>query len=217
MSLIWIVACALAAPPAGEPASASAAELPAASAGDNSDAAGELVAPRPPQELRRAIRAALRNAAGLVRNDSTEEELVQAAWELLPVYDELRHDGRMVETDRNKYGGILRGRLKKIAKDLSAKLPAEGDVPPEQVTGEATPSSQTFGSVTVDSPGGRSVEDAGRELVELIQRTISPESWDVNGGPGTIMFYPPLRVLVIRASRDVHGEVGGVLGQLQGP
>jgi hypothetical protein len=65
--------------------------------------------------------------------------------------------------------------------------------------------------------GGQPVPDYGLALVDLIERTISPESWDVNGGPGTIMYYPPLRVLVVRASGEVQGQVGGVLGQLQGP
>jgi hypothetical protein len=55
--------------------------------------------------------------------------------------------------------------------------------------------------------------DYGPELVELIQRTISPDTWDVNGGNGTVFYYAPLRVLVVRAPAAVHGQVGGVLGQ----
>ena len=41
--------------------------------------------------------------------------------------------------------------------------------------------------------------DNGAALVELIQTVISPESWDINGGRGSIYYYRPLRVLVIGA------------------
>ncbi len=49
-------------------------------------------------------------------------------------------------------------------------------------------------------------------LIELIERTIDPDFWDVNGGPGTIMYYPNLQCLVIRATSEVHGKIGGVVG-----
>jgi hypothetical protein len=46
----------------------------------------------------------------------------------------------------------------------------------------------------------------------LIERTINPDFWDVNGGPGTIMYYPNLQCLVIRATGEVHEKIGGVVG-----
>jgi hypothetical protein len=58
-------------------------------------------------------------------------------------------------------------------------------------------------------------QDEGEELVELIQAVIAPNSWDVNGGPGAIYYYRPLRVLVIRQTSEVHGDVGDVFGQLR--
>jgi hypothetical protein len=64
--------------------------------------------------------------------------------------------------------------------------------------------------------GGRAgPPDHGRELVELIERTINPAFWDVVGGPGTIVYYRPLQCLVVRATSEVHGNVGGVLGGLR--
>ena len=59
------------------------------------------------------------------------------------------------------------------------------------------------------------IQDTGDDLVELIQRVISPETWDVNGGPGSVYYYRPLRVLVINAPGEVHGRVGGVLNDLR--
>lgn len=63
--------------------------------------------------------------------------------------------------------------------------------------------------------GGGAINDHGQELVELIQRTIAPQKWDVNGGPCTIVYYRPLMCLVVTATGDVHDGVGGVLGGLR--
>jgi hypothetical protein len=54
----------------------------------------------------------------------------------------------------------------------------------------------------------------GPELVELIQATISPDTWNINGGRGAIVYYGPLHVLVVSAPDEVHAQIGGVLGQL---
>lgn len=62
--------------------------------------------------------------------------------------------------------------------------------------------------------GAAGPPDFGPALVELIQRTIAPDSWDVNGGPGTIVYYPAFHCLVVRASGEVHEAIGGVLGGL---
>jgi len=53
------------------------------------------------------------------------------------------------------------------------------------------------------------------QLINLIQTTIDPDSWDVNGGKGSIQFYSPLNVLVIRNTAEIHGNVGGTLDQLR--
>ncbi len=63
--------------------------------------------------------------------------------------------------------------------------------------------------------GGAGPGDHGEVLVSLIEKTISPDSWDVNGGPGSIIYYAPLKVLVISATGEVHGNVGGVLDGLR--
>lgn len=57
--------------------------------------------------------------------------------------------------------------------------------------------------------------DLGPDLVELIQATISPATWNINGGNGSIVYYAPLHVLVVSAPDEVHGQIGGVLRQMQ--
>ena len=64
----------------------------------------------------------------------------------------------------------------------------------------------------VEPRGGAAQLDHGRMLVELIERTIMPRSWDVNGGPGTIVYYAPLHALVVSATEEVHEKIGGILG-----
>ncbi len=64
---------------------------------------------------------------------------------------------------------------------------------------------------------GRNFPDYGPLLVQLIQDTISPSSWDVNGGKSTIVYYRLGRALVVRAPQSLHGAIGPLLGQLQGP
>lgn len=63
--------------------------------------------------------------------------------------------------------------------------------------------------------GGGSVADNAAQLIELIQKTIAPETWDVNGGNGAIFFYAPLNALVVRATSEVHFQLGGTAAALR--
>ena len=65
-------------------------------------------------------------------------------------------------------------------------------------------------------PGGRQAmpTDNGPQLVELIHRTISPPSWDVNGGPGTIYYWQPGRAMVVRQTQEVHEKMENLIEQL---
>jgi hypothetical protein len=63
--------------------------------------------------------------------------------------------------------------------------------------------------------GGRAVNDYGQELIQLIERTIRPDFWDTAGGPGRMFYYQPLMALVVTATSEVHGNVGGLLGDLR--
>ena len=62
--------------------------------------------------------------------------------------------------------------------------------------------------------GGQANNDYGEELVDLIQKTIAPSTWDVNGGLGSIYYWRPCRAMIIRQTGDVHDQIGGVLQQL---
>jgi len=57
--------------------------------------------------------------------------------------------------------------------------------------------------------------DGGEALVELIQKTIAPATWEINGGKGTIYYFHQRKVLVIRQTSEVHGEMGGLIDGLR--
>jgi hypothetical protein len=57
--------------------------------------------------------------------------------------------------------------------------------------------------------------DNGQALVDLIQRTIEPSSWDVNGGPGSIVSFAPSRVLVVRQRSEIHQQLQDVVRGLR--
>lgn len=63
--------------------------------------------------------------------------------------------------------------------------------------------------------GGGATAARAAELIELIQNTISPESWQSAGGQGTISYFSLIPSLVIRQSSEVHDQIGGGLDQLR--
>jgi hypothetical protein len=65
------------------------------------------------------------------------------------------------------------------------------------------------------SRSGGGIANDAQQLIDLIQATIAPDSWAINGGNGTLYFYAPLNVLVVRQTAEVHEQLGGTLGQLR--
>lgn len=57
--------------------------------------------------------------------------------------------------------------------------------------------------------------DHGPELVRLIESTINPDFWRVNGGNGVIHYYQPLRILVVSGTSQVHDDLTGLLRTLR--
>jgi hypothetical protein len=53
------------------------------------------------------------------------------------------------------------------------------------------------------------------QLVELIQRVIDPDLWDVQGGTGTFQYFAMRRVLVVRATTDTHEKIRELLTALR--
>jgi hypothetical protein len=172
----------------------------------------------------KALRAeAIARRAG----DSTNEVL-----RLVELYREMAtHPERATSDSLKQLGMQVESRLRtvreKIQRTASAqhRLAKKSDSPrkfarsPRVLAQQAAPPAAGQGAAAnpaaANPPTSAQSADFGLELVELIQATVSPATWDINGGPGAIVYYSPLRVLVVNAPSDVHEKVGGAVGQLR--
>ncbi len=59
------------------------------------------------------------------------------------------------------------------------------------------------------------IESGLKQIIEVIQSTVSPDSWDAAGGPGSVRSYATTRSLVVRQTRDVHAEIAKLLEQIR--
>lgn len=84
-----------------------------------------------------------------------------------------------------------------------------------QLAGFSSGGPLSFFSQTHGANGGGIIEQNADDLIRLIQSTIEPSFWDVNGGVGTIVFYAPLNALVVRATEDIHYKIGGSISRLE--
>ncbi len=105
-------------------------------------------------------------------------------------------------------------RQKRLAQQQPGAVAKIGKAP--GVLAQAAPAGAAGVGMAAPGAGGPNGADAdyGQSLVELIQTTIAPETWDVNGGLGSIYYWRNQHVLVIRATDDVHGFVGELLDQM---
>lgn len=192
-------------------------------------------APRRYHEINKDMRTWLRREAVA----KSKPERAEAVFELTELYQELRRDPRLEDSDTlTAYKNKLWGRLIRVKRDIERELSQARRKRPAQP--KPTDQQQAVADVTTagvadallllgystggpaqllndvrGSHGGRAIPDYGPDLVSLIESTIAPSFWDVHGGPGSIVYYKPLHAIVVRATGEVHREIGGVLGGLR--
>lgn len=173
--------------------------------------------------IERDMSAALRREAGAQPADRAA-----AIQRLCELHAEMVSDSRYSTSDALKsYRAKVWSRLTRIKQQLQREIARESGKPaPDQASEEplrmlaaSLASTLSLADQAAGGPGGllarggaAQIESNAQSLIELIERTIDPDFWDVNGGPGTIVYYPNLQCLVIRATGEVHGKIGGVLG-----
>ncbi|MFP6613621.1 MAG: hypothetical protein VB835_15020, partial [Pirellulales bacterium] len=173
------------------------------------------------------VRGALRHQAG-----AEDIGQPQAYVRLISLYQELLKDKSLHHSERSRLRNRLRGRLLRLTEEFYHDLRrrenrievvrrrAEVEKNPEKLKlieeDEAvlTQWGGMLGQVLGGGGGGRAEQDHGEDLVELIERVIAPDFWDANGGPGRIVYYKNLKVLVISATSEVHEQIGGGRGGL---
>jgi hypothetical protein len=185
---------------------------------------------RPYHEISRDMRSLLRREAAA----NQEHEHRAAIVGLTNLYAEIMLDERLGDSDTlQSYRVKIRSRLLRAQQDIErviARRTEDSKQPlrdpsddlaviiASQVSIQLTmlvPAGgrdglSTFGSGSYGWFGGAPRRDYGPDLVALIQRTISPKSWDVNGGAGTIYYYWPWYALVVRNTGEVHRQIGGL-------
>jgi hypothetical protein len=184
--------------------------------------------PRSISAIRLDVRAALIAEAESRRaGDNTAEVL-----RLVDLYHELAvHPLRDTSLVVRQLGQQLRSRLETVRDHIRRHISAakahekKQDIPlvlvspaktvlAQQIAPPGGAAGQGAGALA-PRPSATGTTDYGPELVEIIEQTISPATWNVNGGNGAVVYFAPLRVLVISAPESVHEQVGPVVGQLR--
>jgi len=192
-----------------------------------------LVAP-PPVFLPHDVQspAALREAHRAAMWQSYRAEPADVVPELVKVHRLIDRDGgNLSSTERAELLLRLRTRLlamgDKVVSDArrernkarrekaTAAAPATAVSSPATVTATASRAGQpaSYGPTPQPAAGGLGQDD-GEALVDLIRSVIRPDSWDVNGGPGRIVYYRPVQALVVYQTEEVHWLIGGLRGAL---
>ena len=172
-------------------------------------------------ELRQDVKAALRReAVTRKRGDNTPEIL-----RLAETYLRLAGDPRSDSSEMlRQLGRKIRSRLIVVRKHVAKTLAKRKDdkhqsltpikrrrhVLAQQIAVPPQLAPQLIGGNANQVPN-----DFGDDLVELIERVISPALWDVNGGAGSIVYFAPLNALVVTAPQDVQGQINDLLLQLR--
>jgi len=240
MSTLWIAALALAVPPV-EGVSQSSLDPPAAMVGQS--ALGESsTAQRSGPELREAVRRALQRWArpGDEEADQAAAEFLTLYGELQRDR-ELASSQR--EEFLSKVRGRLMALSVQIRKRVAIEERLARQQRPDSVDAVATRpgvlaqwggfgGGMMGGGPMMGGPmmggmmnrgmmgggpmgGPMQNDDNGQQLVELIQQTIAPSTWDVNGGTGTIYYWRPGRAIVVRQQEEIHRQIGDVIQQLE--
>jgi len=229
MCASWIVVMALCGAPPTENDSGSIPAPPTASTAASPGAALQavVVPPRSGQELQQAVRNALRRWTR-----TSDQDAAAAAHELLVLYKEIEQDQSLAADKRQELRTKVRNRLAKLALQISKRQAREARRDknrPQSVRldGSNTVLGQQWGGgpgqggfgapggmMGPGGPGNNAPPDNGQDLVDLIQTTIAPKSWDANGGPGTIYYWKSQHALVVRNTAEVHQDLADVLEQL---
>ena len=200
-----------------------------------------VFAKKPVDDLKTPVRSFIsydRDISAFLRNQAiaqTEFEHAAAIRDLCTLAIEIRYDRRFERSARMQVlMKRIRSRLDKIAQKeakrinrletndiqlLAQEVSLEDSIDDMlsdnlEISGFASGGPLAFFSQTYGANGGGIIRANADDLIRLIQSTISPSFWDVNGGVGTIQFYAPLNALVIRATEDIHYRIGGSIGRM---
>ncbi|QDV45957.1 hypothetical protein Enr13x_58610 [Stieleria neptunia] len=173
------------------------------------------------QQTRTQLRLEANATAGQARDDAVAA--------LCDLYVVLRSDPRyatseMLQGDATK----VRRRLLTVARRMEIQLGRKGIPRPTGLSDQVDaainaalddPSDSTSPDPAQPSTnhraGGAAAAGAGWQLVVLIERIVAPDFWESRGGVGSIHYFAMRKVLVVRATSDVHQQVKDLLTALR--
>ena len=179
-----------------------------------------------PERTLHSFRKAYGSASRRVALRSGEDR-DYAIRELTDLLIEVQKAEYLPDAERRSLHAQIRTRLIGISRDLKAEIARaeRAEKQPKTVALRnadgvlaqrmAAMGGQNFAAAGQQRPAAQAARDRGQELVDLIQSTIAPHTWDVNGGVGSIFYWQPGHALVVRGRGEIHEQVGGAIGQLR--
>jgi hypothetical protein len=174
-----------------------------------------------PQRTQGEIRIELSDLLAAERSADTIEKRQAIILQMTRLYCELASDPRIPDNETlNKNRFKLRARLIDLRDEFKRRVASQKKKSKKEAvsTGTASTGAQGTGqgaSGQGGGGGGAAAADNAAQLIEVIETTIAPESWDTNGGPGAIRYYAAVHALVVRATAETHGELSGLVDGLR--
>ena len=165
------------------------------------------------------LRQQTRKQLRLESTAESEQLKDDAAAALCDLYVVLRSDPRyetspMLQGDATK----IRRRLLTVARRREIQLGRQGIERPQELSRQvdaAIEASESENQAIGSAIAGGAPAAGGWQLVELIERIVAPDFWEARGGVGSIHYFAMRRVLVVRATSDVHQQVKDLLMALR--
>jgi hypothetical protein len=206
MSPIWIALAALLSAEAGAGV-------------DNRATNATVLVAESPKQWHDAVHAALRCEA---RTKGNERE--KAIVELTSLYRQIEHSSVLPAPQRAQLRALLRSRLARRSAELGRQLSRAGSRAADDPPGTSKPAGPPARhrdilaqqqAPRVVAPPAATNNSPARELIDLIQNTIARDSWEVNGGLGTMRYFELGHLLIVRQTAEVHGTLGDTLESLR--
>lgn len=208
MSAILILSAALVGPPSevaiGTPAA------PSAQTTVEQVAESEEKKPLNLDDVRKAYVEALQNSAR--RAKPKPPEVIPA---LTAVYVDLESVEGLAHAERSQMQGRVKARLEELRDKLIRELLRNKKIADRKKRRNQQDRTKEPVDERAEMLAGGGANAQAIQLIDLIQNTIEPESWQVVGGKGSISYFDLLKVLVVRQTGEVHHQLGGVLQQLR--
>ena len=169
-------------------------------------------APKTIHEISRAARAALR-AEATANGTAKRESAIRA---LIETYGQATQHSRFWSNDTLQQRALqIHHRLRSVHAELTGPRP-------RRLRNRETVLNQRLGNAGGNAFGANQLANGNagtanfsQQLIELIERTITPSVWEAAGGNASMAYFHPSLALVVTADQETHRRVAGLLDALR--